>query len=149
MQTDTAFWVVVADEARAFIYTRDTRRGALAELTCLENPDGRKKPGQLVSDRGGRSFDSGGQGRHAMGQEKPGPKEHVAGVFAKQIAIRIGRALHDGRCRGYVLVAAPRFLGMLRDAVANHCSEAPEKAIAKAVVDKDVQFLRKLVDDAG
>ncbi len=148
MQTDRAFWVVVADEAQAFIYTRDTRRGALNELARLENPDARKKAGELVSDRGGRSFDSGGQGRHAMGQEKPGPKEHLASLFAKQVAIRIAKALHNGTCRSYVLISAPRFLGMLRDAVASHCSVAPEKAIAKEVVNKDVTFLRNLVDNA-
>ena len=148
MQNDKGFWVVVADEAQAVIYTRDKKSGPLTELTRLENPDGRKKPGELVSDRGGRSFDSGGQGRHAMGQEKPGPKEHIAGAFAKQIAMRIGKALHNGTCRGYVLVAAPRFLGMLRDAVASNCSEAPEKAIPKEVVDKDPAFLRKLLENA-
>ncbi len=148
MQTDKAFWVVVADEAQAVIYTRTARSGPMTEFTRLDNPDGRKRPGELVSDRGGRSFDSGGQGRHAMGQEKPGPKEHIAAAFAKQVAMRIARALHNGNCRGYVLVAAPRFLGMLRDAVASSCSEPPEKTIAKEVVDKDVAFLKKLVDEA-
>ncbi len=149
MQNDKAFWVVVADEAQAVIYTRDKKSGPLTELTRLENPDGRKKPGELVSDRGGRSFDSSGQGRHAMGQEKPGPKEQIAIAFAKQIAMRIGKALHNGTCRSYVLVAAPRFLGMLRDAVAGNCSESPEKAIPKEVVDKDAAFLRNLVDNAS
>lgn len=146
MQNNKAFWVVVADEAQAIVYTRAAKRAPLIELGRLENPDGRKKPGELVSDRGGRSFDSGGQGRHAMGQEKPGPKEQLAAAFAKQISIRIAKALHDGRCKSYVLVAAPRFLGLLRDAVSTNCSVAPEKTIAKEVVGKDAAFLQKLVD---
>lgn len=145
-QVDKAFWVVVADEAHAIIYTRAARSGPLSELGRLENPDGRKKPGELTSDRGGRSFDSGGQGRHAMGQEKPGPKEHIAAAFAKQIAMRIAKALHNGSCRGYVLVAAPRFLGLLRDAVSTNCSRAPDKTIPKEVVDKDTAFLQKLLN---
>ena len=143
---EKAFWVVVADEAQAIIYTRTARSGPLSELARLDNPDGRKKPGELTSDRGGRSFDSGGQGRHAMGQEKPGPKEHIIAAFAKQIAIRIAKALHNGSCRGYVLVAAPRFLGVLRDAVSNNCNRVPDKAIPKEVVDKDVAFLQKLLE---
>ncbi len=146
MQNDKAFWIVVADEARAIIYTRAAKRGPLNELARLNNPDGRKKPGELVSDRGGRSFDSGGQGRHAMGQEKSGPKEQIAAAFAKQIATGVGKALHNGRCRGYVLVAAPRFLGVLRDAVAVNCSKAPDKTIPKEVVDRNAEFLQKLVD---
>ena len=143
---EKTFWVVVADEAQAIIYTRAARSGPLSELVRLDNPDGRKKPGELTSDRGGRSFDSGGQGRHAMGQEKPGPKEHIVAAFAKQIATRVAKALHNGSCRGYILVAAPRFLGVLRDAVSSNCSRAPDRTVAKEVVGKDVLFLQRLLD---
>ena len=146
MPVQKAFWVVVADESRAAVYARETKRGPMRELFELDNPDGRKKPGELVTDRGGRAFDSGGQGRHAMGQEKSGPKGQIAAAFAKQIATRIGKATHNGECRGYVLVAAPRFLGVLRDAVATNCSVAPYKTIDKDVVGRDTGFLQKLVD---
>lgn len=146
MPGQKAFWVVVADESQAIVYARETRSGPMRELIKLDNPDGRKKPGELVTDRGGRAFDSGGQGRHAMGQEKSGPKGQIAAAFAKQIAMRIGKALHSGECRDYVLVAAPRFLGALRDAVSTHCSVPPSKTIDKDVVGRDTAFLTKLVD---
>ena len=146
MPVERAFWVVVADESQVIAYTRQAKRGPMQELFRLDNPDGRKKPGELVTDRGGRAFDSGGQGRHAMGQEKSGPKGHIAAAFAKQIATRIGKATHTGACRGYVLIAAPRFLGMLRDAVATNCSVAPYMTIDKDVVGRDTAFLQKLVD---
>jgi protein required for attachment to host cells len=146
MQAEKAFWVVVADEARAIVYARATKRGALTELLTLENPDGRKKAGELVSDRGGRSFDSSGQGRHAMGQQRTGPKVQIATTFARQVAGEISKATHSGRCRGYVLVAAPRFLGLLRDALSTHSSVPPYQTIDKEVVGKDAAFLKKLVD---
>lgn len=144
--TNKAFWVVVADESQAIVYARERKSGPMHELFRLENEDGRKKPGELVSDRGGRSYDSFGSGRHAMAKEKSGPKKHVAEMFAKEIAERVGKATHMGRCRGYALVAAPRFLGMLRDALETSCSVEPYKTIDKEVVDKDVGFIRELVD---
>lgn len=146
MAVQKAFWVVVADESQAITYARQAKSGPMQELFRLDNPDGRKKAGELVTDRGGRAFDSGGQGRHAMGQQRSGPKEHIAQGFAKQIATRIGKATHSGECRGYVLIAAPRFLGMLRDAVATNCSMTPYKTIDKDVVGRDTAFLQKLVD---
>lgn len=143
---DKYYWIVVADEAHAVFYTRDTRSAPMVQLLSLENETARKKIGDLFSDRGGRSFDSFGAGRHTMTAEKTDPKMHAAQAFAKQIAERIGKATHDGSCRDYALVAAPRFLGLLRDAVAKHCKFEPYLTIDKDVVARDAAFLQKLVD---
>jgi protein required for attachment to host cells len=140
------YWIVVADESQAIIYTRNERRAPLLELLSLENPEARKKKGELATDRSGRSFDSFGAGRHTMAIEKTDPKKHAALVFAKQIAERIGKVTHDGSCRGYALIAAPRFLGLLRDAVEKNCRFEPFKTIDKDVVGRDTAFLQKLVD---
>ncbi len=140
------YWIVVADEARAIVYTRDTRRAPLTESFSLENDAGRRKPGDLETDRGGRSFDSFGAGRHSMAKEKSGLKKSATEAFAKDIAERIGKAIHNGRCRGYALVAAPRFLGMLRAALASSCNVEPFTTIDKEVVGKDTAFLEKLID---
>lgn len=143
---EKTYWIVVADESQAIIYTRKERRSPLTELVTLENPEARKKKGELLSDRGGRSFDSFGAGRHTMAIEKTDPKKHAALAFAKQIAERIGKVMHDGSCRGYALVAAPRFLGLLRDALSRQCKVEPFKTIDKDVVGRDTAFLQKLVD---
>jgi len=143
---EKSYWIVVADESRATIYTREQRRSEMIEQFSLENAASRKKTGELLSDRGGRSFDSFGAGRHTMAGEKAGPKKQAATVFAKQIAERIGKVTHDGSCRGYVLIAAPRFLGLLRDAVSRSCKFEPYKTIDKDVVGHDTQVLQKLVD---
>lgn len=145
-QPRKTFWIVVADEARAIVYTRDTRRAPLIELFSLENDAGRRKPGELESDRGGRSFDSFGAGRHSMAKEWSGLKKSATEAFAKDIAERIGKAMHGGRCRGYALVAAPRFLGMLRAALASSCNVEPFTTIDKEVVGKETAFIEKLLD---
>ncbi|MBT8084162.1 MAG: host attachment protein [Woeseia sp.] len=140
------YWVVVADESRALIYQRTTRTGPLSEVISLTNETARKKDSEIVSDRGGRSFDSAGSGRHAMGNDRSGPKQHAAEVFAKDVATRIGDVVHDGSCRGYALVAAPRFLGMLRAAVAKTSNVEPYKTVDKDLVGHPIENIKSVVD---
>ena len=78
-------WVVVADQSRARIFTVDDAHGPLLQVDELEHPEARKREQELMSDRPGRSFDSAGQGRHAMGTSVE-PKKEEAVRFAKQIA---------------------------------------------------------------
>lgn len=142
---DKCFWVVVADESNAIVYARDTMRGPLRELFSLENETARKKMDQLISDSGGRSFDSYGKGRHTMANEKAGAKRNAATVFAKQIAERIAKVMHDGSCRGFAVVAAPRFLGVLRDAISIATTAEPYATVDKEVVGQDTAIIEKLL----
>jgi protein required for attachment to host cells len=140
------YWaVVVADESSAIVYARDSLSGPLRELFSLYNDTARKKTDQLISDSGGRSFDSYGKGRHTMGHEKADPKKIAAMAFAKQIAGRIAKGVYDGSCRGFALVAAPRFLGVLRDAVAIATTVEPYATVDKEVVGKDTEVIEKLL----
>ena len=78
-------WIVVADEAKSRILATDKTTEPLVELDGLTSPEATMSKQDLVSDKSGRSFDSGGQGRHAMGN-KTDPKEQVAIRFAKELA---------------------------------------------------------------
>ena len=138
-------WIVVADEAAATVYERKARHGPLTELFGLANEAGRKKTGELLADRGGRAFDSHGQGRHTMAKEKDSPKRHVAGIFAKTIAQRINSAVLNKDCDEFVLIAAPRFLGQLRAAVDKACNLEPALTIAKEMVDQDASAIQELI----
>lgn len=146
LRAEKKYWIVVADESRATIYTREAKSAPLVEFLSFENEASRKKMGDILADRGGRSYDSFGAGRHTMSAEKADPKKHAAATFAKQIAEQIAKAVHDSSCRDYALIAAPRFLGMLRDAVSRQCRIEPFKTIDKDVVGHDTAFLQKLVD---
>jgi protein required for attachment to host cells len=140
-------WVVVADESRAYVYERKTATGPLDELFSLENEVGRMKAGDLLADRGGRSFDSHGQGRHTMTKEKSGPKKRAAVAFAKDIAQRIGKAVREGTCDEFILISAPRFLGELRDALGTAGNAVPSRAIDKEMVGRDAADIEKLLAD--
>ncbi len=107
-------WVVVADQSKARIFTVDDPRGPLLQVDELEHPEARKREQELISDRPGRSFDSAGQGRHAMGTSVE-PKKEEAVRFAKQVADYLQAAHHEGRFNRLLLVAGPPLLGLLRD----------------------------------
>jgi protein required for attachment to host cells len=145
LNSEKFFWVVVADESIAIVYARDTRSGPLRKVFSLDNEAARMKTERLISDSGGRSFDSKGKGRHTMTSEKADPKMHAASMFAKQIAKRIGKVMNDGSCRGFALVAAPRFLGVLRDAVSVATSVEPYATVDKEVVGRDTTVIERLL----
>ena len=106
-------WVVVADQSKARIFTVSDPHGALLELGGLEHPEAREREQALRSDRPGRSFDSKGGGRHAMGEKvEPGKQESIR--FAKQVTDHVQAAHNEGRCNRVLLVAGPSFLGLLR-----------------------------------
>jgi protein required for attachment to host cells len=111
----------------------------------MQNKVARQKIATLISDRGGRSFDSHGEGRHTMTREKTGPKTHAAIIFAKEIAERISKAKYDGSCRSFALIAAPRFLGILRDALNTAGNLVPTVTIDKDVVGQDMDHIGKLL----
>ena len=140
--------VVVADEYRAIFYERDTMTGPLRELRTLTNETARMKTGELLSDRGGRSFDSHGQGRHTMGSDRDAPQQQSARAFAKDIAQVVAADFHKGGCRGYAVIAAPRFLGLLRPEFANAVKARPYATVDKDVVGQDVAVIEHLLENA-
>jgi protein required for attachment to host cells len=140
-------WVIVADESAATVYARKSRNGPLSEQFQLSNEAGRKKTADLISDRGGRSFDSHGQGRHTMTKEQSGPKKRAAVAFAKDLAGRINNAVRKGTCDEIVLIAAPRFLGILRDALDKAGNIVPAVTIDKEMVGRNAADIEKLIDD--
>ncbi|MDR9440722.1 MAG: host attachment protein [Halomonas sp.] len=107
-------WVLVADQARARLFTASDQRGPLEEVEDLANPEGRLHDQDLNADSPGRAFDTMGEGRHAMGKHHS-PKEQEAIRFAHEIGERLAAGLHDGAYRHLIISATPRFLGLLRD----------------------------------
>ena len=145
---DRRYIVIVADEYRAIFYARDTMTGPIRKLKSFTNESARMKTGELLADRGGRSFDSHGQGRHTMGGDRDAPQQQLARAFAKDIAEVIAAEMHKGTCRGYAVIAAPRFLGLLRQEFASAVREEPYATVDKDVVGQDEAAVEKLLENA-
>lgn len=141
-QSNKHFLVVVADESKAIAYTRASKSGPMQQSRTFENQAARLKTGDILADKGGRSFDSYGQGRHTMASD---PKLHLAEGFARDIAEHIAADVHNGTCRGYALVAAPHFLGLLRAELASRTSTEPYATVDKNVVGQATAVIEKLL----
>jgi protein required for attachment to host cells len=127
----TRIWILAANSGNATLFTADSPTGSLTELETFDNPNVRAKQMELTSDRPGRSFDSHGEGRHAMAVETS-PKEHEQTRFAKLIVDRLEQGRIENAFERLIVAAAPGFLGQLR---ANYT--APLIELLSLEIDKD------------
>jgi protein required for attachment to host cells len=107
-------WVVAADSSRARILSAEKRNSDLVEVEDLVHTESRLHEQDLKSDAPGRAFDSAGQGRHAM-EPKNSAKQQEALRFAKQVCETLTSAHGRGQFDKLYIVAAPSFLGLLRE----------------------------------
>ena len=124
-------WIIVANNSGAKIFTLGpaaSRRNdspalqdnagklppsELVEEENLEHPAGRMKAQTFDADRPGRSFQSSGMKRHGMTREVDAKTQETM-TFARQVAERLENARRQGEVERMILVAAPQFLGLLR-----------------------------------
>lgn len=135
-------WVVVADSSRARIFQAEGVLGPLREVATLTHPEARLHTQELTSDLPGRAFDSVGAGRHAM-ERIVDPKEHEALMFAHQVATRLETAYNDGQFAQLVLVAAPRFLGQVRQTLSNQVAAAITYELDKNLTQQSAEDIRR------
>lgn len=146
-KSKSLYWFVVADESSAIVYKAEAKFGSLERVNSFENEASRGKMTDLIADRGGRSFDSHGEGRHTLQKEKTDPKTHAAIGFAKQIAKTIRDAKRNGVCGEFALIAPPRFLGILREEIQATKAGEPFLSIPKNVTAKQADEIQSLVSD--
>jgi protein required for attachment to host cells len=130
----TSTWIVVAHEAGARFFENRGRGTGLELVEEVEHPEGRARDRDMASDRPGRSFrkNSGDPGRASMGQSE-GPHDRAVSDFARALADKLQDARVQNRYRGVVLVAPPKFLGLLRSSL-----DGPTAQLVMASLDKDL-----------
>jgi protein required for attachment to host cells len=134
-------WVVVADSSRARIFAFHQAALEMQELEGLTHPASRAHERDLISDRPGRSFDSVGSGRHAT-EGEVSPKQQEAIVFAREICDRLELARTRGEFDEITLVAAPAFLGLLRENLSAAIHKLIVRTIDKNLVQHDEAEIR-------
>ncbi|MGP9685340.1 host attachment protein [Halomonas sp. AOP25-F1-15] len=107
-------YIVVADAARARIFTRDAL--TLEEHESLVHAQGRLHEGDLVTDRRGDMHDATSTTSRSAGEEGSASK-HENELFAKEVANHLYAARVDNRMEKLIMVAPPKFLGLLRDKI--------------------------------
>lgn len=123
-------WILIADGAKARVVLQDkeSRRYRPAFEEAFFGAAAAQSR-EIASDRPGRTFDSGGEGRHAM-EPSTDPQRYAKFSFARDLAERLSQAAHRQEFDRLILVAAPRTLGDLR-------SLLPDGVKAKVAVELD------------
>ncbi len=106
-------WILIADGARARLLVNEGIGKGLKPALDQEFIGTRLPSREIASDRQGRTFDSAGQGRHAM--ERPtDPHRYAKQSFAHEIAQILDSARKREAFDRLVVVAPPEALGDLR-----------------------------------
>ena len=134
--------IVVADSTRARIFTAESARSGLNEIETLANPEGRMHEQDMVSDIPGKDAGKGGAGNHAF-QEKVEPKQQKIIEFAKRIAEYLDDVRKENKLGKLLLIAAPEFLGELRNHLSDETREKVTFELDKNLAHHDEEDIRK------
>jgi protein required for attachment to host cells len=140
--------VVVADQAEAIFYDISSLKARPVEVARLTDPTARKPIRDLDSDRPGRSYESVGGQRHAVGDE-PDRRRQQAAIFARDIADRLDADRRDRGFRQLILVAGATFRGLMRAEVWDATKACIVYEVPKDLVHSHVEVLRDYLPDSA
>lgn len=127
-------WILVAHEAGARVFANDGRGTGLTLIESMEHPEGRARDRDIDSDRPGRSFrKNSGDTRRASMSKSEGPHDRAVADFARLLADKLEHARVQNRFKRLVLVAPPRFLGLLRSSL-----DGPTSQLLLGSINKDL-----------
>jgi protein required for attachment to host cells len=135
--------IVVADRETARFFRHAHPGATLEPAGGIEHPSA----GETRSDRPGRTFDSAGQGRHAM-EPQTTYQEAERYTMAADVAAAAHIALDDGDVDRLVLIAEPKILGELRQALRKSARERVVLELGSHLTQADPNELaRRLTED--
>jgi len=131
----TNTWVVTADASRARIFSVQGKEHHLREIADLLNPEGRASERELTSDAQGRYS---GRGERMQGHSagETSAVGHLNEAFSREVGRYLEKARAEHQFDRLVLVAPPRFLGLLRQSL----SEGVQRAVTEEL-GKDLSWL--------
>ena len=133
--------VVVADGSKARILLAESGQSPLIDKMDFIHPESRLREQDLVSDGTGSESDAGGFGKHSMGHERTAHEKEMKN-FADELCVEIDRLRQGGDLRRIYLVAAPKFLGLLRATMNKQCDSLIEGEISKDLVSHSIEDIR-------
>jgi protein required for attachment to host cells len=140
----TTTWVVVAHRTGARILENAGPKAGLELVHEIKNPEGRLKSGEIDTDRHGQA------GESSIGQKTFSSEEtahdHVARKFAKEIAVVLDAGRIEGRYGQVILVAEPRFLGLLRGSLEQEVEKMVSGTVTKDLAHVEIRDLLPHLD---
>jgi protein required for attachment to host cells len=143
-------WILVAHQAGARIFENHGPGKGISLVDEVDHPEGRARDSELESDRPGRSFrkNSSDPRRAAMSRAE-GPRDRAVADFARELAGKLQQARASNSYERLVLVAPPKFLGLLRgaldDSTASLVVGSIDKDLAMSGDDVLIQHLGEVI----
>jgi protein required for attachment to host cells len=133
--------IVVADSSKARILTAERGDDPVIDSSDYIHTESRLREQDLVADGSGSGSDSGGYGKHSMGHEKAAHQQQVK-IFANELSDEIDKLRANSDLRRVYLVAAPKFLGLLRGSLNKQCTELLVGEVSKSLVNHSIEDIR-------
>ena len=135
-------WILVADSARARIFTTKSPTAPLEELKDLTHIAAKIHDQQLVTDLPGRHSNDTGIGAHNY-EPKVLPTEEEAIMFAKELAKELKQGFDHHEFEQLYLVAPAHFLGLLKKELDSKIARIVAHTEAKDVAKMSAEEIRK------
>lgn len=132
-------WVLVADQSRARLFT--LKEGRLQEISDFVNPEARVPGHEREHAPPPRVHDRFGESRHAL-QSRTLPRDKAAARFANTLRSVLERGRTGHSFRNVVLIAPPRFLGMLNAALGLELGELVVLRVPKNLTRRKSESIR-------
>jgi protein required for attachment to host cells len=114
-------WVIVGDSARARFYkTKNATSSDFQEFQSLIHNESRMLEQELTSDRSGNTHDTAGMSRFNINPDQ-NTKQKESEKFAHEIASYLEKSRTENKFSQLVVIAAPKFLGQLRNQLSESC----------------------------
>lgn len=107
---------------------------SMRRIQDIPHPQGRMQNQDIDTDKLGRVFDSFGEGRHST-SPKQEPTEHIAQQFALELAEMLNKGRLTNAYDKLVLIAEPKFLGVLRAALDKNTESLVIQTVNKELLD--------------
>lgn len=124
----TTTWILSANRGSASLFEREG--SSMRRVQDISHPEGFRQNRETGTDKPGQSVGSLGQGRHAMSTEQA-PVAHIAQQFALDLAGMLNKGRVVQAYDKLVLMAEPKFLGILRAALDKNTAALVVQTISK------------------
>ena len=141
----TTTWILSANRSSASLFESDWPGKSMRRLQDIPHPQGRMQNQDIDTDKPGRVFDSFGEGRHST-SPKQEPTEHIAQQFALELAEMLNKGRLTNTYDKLVLIAEPKFLGVLRAALDKNTESLVSQTVNKELLDIKEQDLAEYLE---
>lgn len=136
----STLWILVADGARARMFSLVKGVGPMTEIEDFINPDGRLAGRDLSRERPPSVHDGFGAHRQSI-EPQTSQRDKAAGQFARELNTVLEQGCLQRRYQDLVVMAPPRFLGTLKAALDKQVRACVVAELPKDLTEADSQAI--------